>query len=821
MPSQPLAVRSLFALGLGLVACSSDPAPNEATAPPCEGDGCPPAACTEVERTSDDGKCVPLGTGACAEGFAADPSGFGCQEILPATDCAAGAMPVLGETACVPVAAAACPSGFERRSDGWGCRAIVPAEACSGATRAALGSRTCVPVGDCNAAFPPPAATLFVSPDGPVDATHFATIGAALAAAPAGATIAIAAGTYAEALAPMSSVKLVGRCAAQVILTPTAGIGITAAEGEELDVRGVTVRGAVTGLFAEAGARIVATDVVVDASTSSGVVLANGATTIELTRSVVRKTTGADGPGYGVEVGAGATVRIVESDVSENADVNVDLPRKSGKGIIDRSVIARGVVGSQGFGNGVHARAGAIVELTASALVKNRDVGIVVFGKDSRATVTDATIEDTANGPEGYGRATIVDEGAITFERVTMAGNTDSAVVAEQAGTAILRESVVVATQPNAEGTNGFGVTAISRGSVVVTRSALVGNRVGGGTAVGKGASVALEGSIVRGTLPDEDGERGFGLSTDSGGAVSATGSALVENTTAGAGALDPGSKVTLTSSVILATKSDAMKRGGRGLTIEGGAEATIEKSAIVDNRDIGIAVKGAGGSLSVDQSVVRGTLPQDKDGTRGRGIELNTEAKGTIRRSSLVGNASVSVLAASTTVVEVTDSWIDDTKSDASQGRPGRGLTAQKGASMTMLGVVVQRSKQAGIVAGDRSVLQMKSCLFDGIASNSFDLLGHGVVAMRGSTVVAEDVTIRRCDSAGLVFDASSGVVRASRITNNGIGIATQGGSTLDVVTEAPAEPSENVVSVTADSVFTDNATRIGAGAIPVPSVL
>lgn len=83
----------------------------------------------------------------------------------------------------------------------------TPAVACTGATRERLGDAACVPVGDCNAPFPP-AGALLVDDDftaAQIDATHFRSVGAALAAAPAGGVVAVDAGRYEDVVIDASA----------------------------------------------------------------------------------------------------------------------------------------------------------------------------------------------------------------------------------------------------------------------------------------------------------------------------------------------------------------------------------------------------------------------------------------------------------------------------------------------------------------------------------------------------------------------------------------------------------------------------------------
>ena len=62
---------------------------------------------------------------------------------------------------------------------------------------------------------------------------------------------------------------------------------------------------------------------------------------------------------------------------------------------------------------------------------------------------------------------------------------------------------------------------------------------------------------------------------------------------------------------------------------------------------------------------------------------------------------------------------------------------------------------------------------------------------------------------------------MRACRVADNAIGIAAQGGTTLEQVATVPDVPADGVVSVSVDTTFTGNITRVGAGNVPLPSPL
>jgi hypothetical protein len=825
-------VVALLALALfGLVACSSDDSSPGDGASPCQGDACPKTACTTDERFDvDAARCTPLGWRDCPAGFALDPSNLGCTDVAPADACPPLTMPVLGKTACAPVAAAACAAGFERDASGWGCRAVLPASACTGATMEALGQSTCVPVGDCAAAFPPVGATHFVDAAftaGQVDATHFTTLGAALAAAPAGSVIAVQAGSYSETLTPPRSVRIAGKCAAQVTLTSPTGVaaGIRAKSGIALTVEGITMTGHLGALIAEGGATVTARAMVLDANPGGGVLVSGAGSKLTLDRSVVRKATaGTLSKGFGAEASLGAELVVTGSALTDNTEIGIHVVNKGSHGRIERSVVLRTAVdAAKDFGNGLVVRGDATADVVGSALVQNHDSAVVAFGAGTKVTLEDSSIADTRDSISRYGRGMLVDAATVTALRTTFSGNTDSGIVAEAKSNVTLTDSVVASTVAGGDGTNGIGIAAIQASTVTAKGSAIVGNHQSGVAALEAGAKIVLDGSLVEGTLTDTDGGRGYGIDLESGGLAEVRGSAITNNTTAGIGLLDKGSKLTMSGSIVRATRADASKKGGAGVAVEGGAAAAISGSAMIGNRDTGIAVRGAGSSATIDQVIVRDTLPQASTGAHGRGIEVGSGGKASVNRTTLLRNRSSSLVSiAAGSSLDVQNTWIADTADEPPAGARGRAATVQDGAVMTMLGVVAQRSLQAGfVVAGAGSSLVATSSRVEDVGFGAEDGYGHGVIALDGAAAVLDDVTVSRALGVGVVYDASRGTLRACHVTNNAVGIYAQGGTELQQVATVPDAPNDGVVAVSTDTEFTGNTTRVGSGVVPVPSPL
>lgn len=798
---------ALLAASASPLACSGDPPPDGGPAGAVGS-----LACSEGERPDEEGtSCKPIGWSACPPGFVAE--GHGCIDVLVAGGCAAGTMPAIGETGCVPTGIAACASGFERDATGWGCVGKLPSAACTGATRETVGSATCAPVGDCAQAFPPADATVFVDAsfaDGELDATHVRTIVAGIAAAADGATIAVASGTYAADLEPAKSVRIVGRCPAEVSITGAGGV--SASGGVDLVLEQVTIDGG--GASAGSGAKLTFRDVVVDATRGTGIVAKGGGTRLVVERSVVR---GGSGPGIDAATGADVTVR--DSAIADNVEVGVRVAGKPSHGRIERSAIVRTrTTATNDFGVGAIVRDGASAEVIETALARNHEIAVVVYGEDAKATLTDVSIDDTLESGEGFGRGMFVDAAKATLERVSITKSRDAGIVLEKAGEVVGRSVVVAGTEEGADG-NGIGVVLFEGTRASFAGSAFVRSRDSGIAAAGKGATLALEGSLVASTTADRRGDRGYGIAAEKGASVDVRASALVDDAAAAVAAIDPGTRVALTRAVMLGTKPTPDGRLGRGVSVEDGAEATIRQSVVAECHDIGISARGAGAVANVEETVVRDTLPQAVNGFHGRGIEAGSGASITVSRASILRSRSSAVLAiAEGSAAAIEDAWIADTTADASPESPGRAATVQGGASLSLTGVWAERSTQIGVFAASGAALAMHASVVDATAPSE-DQFGHGVFAFDGSLATLKDVRVQGSAGVGLFFAASRGTVQTSRIVSNAIGIHVQDGSTLGEASSVPDDPPEGAVIVSRDSVFDGNGSRVGSGSLPLPA--
>lgn len=597
-------------MSLAAVACGSGDVPPHAGGSAGGDPGCSGAAC------------------ACAQGFVADASGEGCVEIAPVDDCPPGTRAGIGDAACQPVGwTAPCMSGMEPDPTGWGCRAVAPDAACSGATFEHIGDAGCIPIGDCAAPFPPAGATIFVDDDygpGDVDATHFTSIQAALDAAPSGATIAVAAGTYAEPLFANRPVELVGRCAAQVRVTSPGGAnaGFQAVGISGIVVRGLALSGHLGG-FAAQSSSLTIEDCLVENSRGAGVVvLGGGPVVVRRSRIVGTEQDAAGKHGQGVLAQLGGQVELVESAVVGSHVAGVWVESDGSTLRLERTVVRDSLPAQGGpddgvFGSGASALAGGDLEIVGSLLSGNRRAAIAV-DQGGHAHVEGSVLRGTlfeSDGNHGSGIEVTLGSTAEVTTSAMLDNEGTGAAVADLASKLVVSSSVVRGPIPAGPGPVGVGAVAVAGGALELTDVALVGNRDAGILAQDAGSLVTATRTLVRDTVRvvgTVHGD-GVGVSVSLGGRFEATDCALVHNRLVGLALRtdatgNPPSSAHVTRLLVRDTvPAPETGRFGDGVYATDGADLAMDDSALVHNQEIGLAVSGA--TARVSGTVVRDTV--------------------------------------------------------------------------------------------------------------------------------------------------------------------------------------------------------------------
>lgn len=546
--------------------------------------------CPAGELELSDGTCQAPGVPAagCAMGFDHDGNG-GCVPILPRTPCGSGQMALPGETSCRDVAP--CESGK------WG---DIPVDA---TTEHVDQSYT---GGGNNGSSAQP----------------WTTIGAAVTAAQNGAIIAIAQGSYAEAISVSVPVKLWGTCPTAVqINAPSFSDAVFVGQGASgTEIHRVSLSG-YEGVYA-LGATVLVDQVHIHDTAWDGVYAqrAGGVpANVTLRRSLVERATTV------AVTSIGSTLLVEESLIRET--------RSTTGGTFGRAISIESELSSG-------ARASATIRRTV--VLDNRESGISVHGSD--AVIEDSLVQGTASQPSngGYGNgigawAESGSGSALTVTRSVSLGNRLCGICATDSQLTV-DSSVARGTLPEESSMEaGYGMRIYSYGPMpaerpsAVVRQSLVDGAYQGGLMV-VGSDAEIETTEVRGVEPRaSDGNFGRGMSIE----------VSYDN-------LEP-------------------------------AFATLRGVRVDSARDVGIFVVGA--DVDMDSVHVRAIRSRENDGIFGAGIAYATEILQTKRPSSgtvarvVVEDCQAGGFGVAGATVVATDLIVADTAPQAYDSNFGDGI--------------------------------------------------------------------------------------------------------------------------------------------------
>ena len=528
---------------------------------------------------------------ACSSGGAsvaapdAPPAGTVAERVV----CTPGTMATVAGTSCAPVGPTSIPKGFQAAAGGWGFHGTRPSKTCTGATRAVIGESACVPLDDCDAPFPPAGAQL-------VTEKGAQTLAAAMEAAAPGSVLAVDRGTYAltehAGRLVQPGVRIVGRCARDVILQgdgTNAAIGISRGEItlESVTLRGFEVAVALSGatasltathvLFegnglavdAQSNARATLTQTVVDAVGRKQVsadpiraVVAQHGAKVEVRESdvrgptraftafdkgsevVVRRTiaTSRDvGDDIFLLAMVGGALSIEESVVAveQGTLLNVGQSRRYSKSATDDAAlrIHASEIDQSGAYNDAGAlgvMGGATLTIEESTITHLSAVGLTAFEAGSRARlVSSALVAHAFKGKQLFG-INALQGGHVDLEGTAVVSARGAGIATFDEGTALtMTRSLVTgsgrAASPTGVAPTSFAVIVMKNSRATLTDSAISDNEEAG-LVVGNEATVDAQGLVVDGTLASAEGALGEGIYVSDDGRLSMVGSAICKN---------------------------------------------------------------------------------------------------------------------------------------------------------------------------------------------------------------------------------------------------------------------------------------------------
>ena len=535
------------------------------------------------------------------------------------------------------------------------------------------------------------------------------------------------------------------------------------------------------GVWVKEGAEVVMERVLLDGNRAVGV-MADTASVVSLFRCVIKGTlgNGTGKMGIGLQSDSSSLVHVEQGSILDNREQGV-LATTFGTAVLRQSVVSGTQPGSGGKGgHGLQANKGGDLVLEGALVEGNHAAGIVGGGMGTsvelRGTLVRATKE---NASLGIGSGIQVGDGAVlTMDRSVLDGNDRAGLVLWGTGglgqvTNSSIRATVAKENLSREGPSDFGVgVLVEGGAAALLRTTLIeANASSGLGAMDPGTQVEVEDCVIRDTTENGSGD-GVGVVAGYGARLALANCAVDLNAVAGVMAFGTGTEVEVHGSRISKTVASSVEYQGAGITLGMGAVGVVTGSLLEGNDVRGITVGSPQTHLRMEDSIVKGTLP-DPGFNEAVGVQSTEGATLEVSHCLIEDNYWMGlVVDGEESLAEVADCTIRGTLPAADSEA---GVTVAHGATLLMERSLLALNSRAALwVAGVGANASLDSCLVrDVVPATSLNAEGEEYVEGRGLTVqegahaYIRRSMFQRCVSEGMLVcgDGSSVVLETSAI--------------------------------------------------------
>ena len=430
---------------------------------------------------------------------------------------------------------------------------------------------------------------------------------------------------------------------------------------------------------------------------------------------------------------------------------------------------------SGGGGIGVSAwGTSAAVRLESTTIENNPSAGIIA-GSDAPETgsavvdLTDVAVRETygRQGDSTWGMGCYFADGAQAGgARILLDHNRLDGILAYDPGTSVdLTDLVVCDTVPvEGDAVTGMGVEVV-HAQLNLKRALLRGNHIVGAYFYREGSVGELEDLVIADTRGSPQGGMfGRGLGVESGAFVRMRRALLERNREEGVMVEGQGTQVELFDLVVQDTQSWERSPPilGRGLNVQAAASVYLERGRFVRNRDLGIAVIQPGTVLNMGDVIVEDTLSQESDGRFGRGLYVKEGARVSLLRGRFERNREAAVaMDGEDTIVHIEDLTVRDTRPQEVSQALGRGMTVEVGAGLTLKRALLDSNREMGMLIAspettadieDLTVMNTRSQIKDLNTSERDLFFGRGLEVNSGARVALRRGRFEGNREAGLL---------------------------------------------------------------------
>lgn len=360
-----------------------------------------------------------------------------------------------------------------------------------------------------------------------------------------------------------------------------------------------------------------------------------------------------------------------------------------------------------------------------------------------------------------------VRSGAASVEDVVIRGARFA--VMHHGGALTLRRVALRDGRAEADGTEGRALDIGYGARLVLETVVIQGTPQFGLWAGGPGTSVDARDLAVLDTLPQaSDLAHGRGLYVDDGARLTVE-RAVIERAR-GYGVLAHGAGTRFEARDLVVRDVETLEstgRLGRGVGVEVGATATLDRVWIAEARETGLSVLD-GGDATVRDAVVARTLGEAATGTFGRGVSVARGSHAVIERLLVAESREAALLVGGVgSRVEATDVVMRAVEPRASTGDFGGGAWVQDGAALGLGRARVEQTYLVGILAITGASVELSSVVVrDTRASLCTDAScaaraegAYGLIALYGGSLRAERFLVERSALCGVVVGETADV--------------------------------------------------------------
>jgi hypothetical protein len=218
------------------------------------------------------------------------------------------------------------------------------------------------------------------------------------------------------------------------------------------------------------------------------------------------------------------------------------------------------------------------------------------------------------------------------------------------------------------------------------------------GLAAFAGSAITGSDVVVRGTRAASDGRYGYGIQVTYGGTVDLSRTALEGNVASGVRAGYAGTTVVLTDAVVRDTLPRPSDDDGHGIDVGQGPHVTLTRVVVQNNHMTGVLAHDALTRVEMTDCVVSDTQPRMTNLTQGVGVNAHVDALLTMERVLVEQSREIGIIVLRDATVSLTDVVVRDTLPREMDDMFGRGINAQSGSHVDGTRVLVARSRETGL---------------------------------------------------------------------------------------------------------------------------